>query len=175
MDIGDRIIDFGLKGVDGKEHNLEEYADKKAIVILFTCNHCPYAQAYEDRFVEIQKDYASKGVQVIAINSNEDVNYPEDSFENMIERSKKKKFNFPYLRDEDQSIARAYDAACTPEVYLFDKDRELKYHGKIDDNWKHPTDVRDFYLRDAIDTVLAGGEVTFPEQPAIGCSIKWAR
>lgn len=171
--IGTTAPDFELPGVDGKNHSLKELADKKAVIVIFSCNHCPYVQAYEERIIEIQKDYAAKGVQVIAINSNEDVNYPEDSFENMKKRAQEKKFNFLYLRDQTQQIARAYGATHTPHIFLFDQERKLRYTGKIDDNWQEPGKVKKRYLREALDAVLNGQTPPEAETHAIGCTIKW--
>ena len=175
MKIGEKAVDFKLKGVDGRDHSLGEFLTKDILVIFFTCNHCPYAQAYEDRLVKLQRDYQDKGVQFIAINSNDDKNYPEDSFEKMKERAREKGFNFPYLRDSDQNVARGYNAACTPEIYLFDQERKLQYHGKVDDNWKDPTAVTRQYVREAIDALLSDYGISEPEIPAIGCSIKWSK
>ncbi len=171
--IGSHAPSFKLPGVDGKTISLENLKDKKTLVVVFSCNHCPYAQAYEDRIIEIQRDYASKDVALIAINPNYDVDYPEDSFENMKIRAQKKGFNFPYLRDESQEVARAYGAQRTPHVYLFNEKRILAYRGRIDDNWEHPEKVKVRYLQDALDAVLAGKPVQAPQAEAIGCSIKW--
>ena len=165
--------DFNLPGVDGKNHSLKELAEKKALIVIFSCNHCPYVQAYEDRVIAIQHDYATKGVQVVAINSNETINHPDDSFENMAKRAKEKKFNFLYLRDDGQDAARAYGATHTPHVFLFDQGRKLRYTGKIDDNWQEPAKVQKKFLREALDAVLAGKAVPEPETFAIGCTIKW--
>lgn len=173
LKIGSPAPDFNLEGVDGKKYSLNLFIDSKAFIIIFSCNHCPYVQAYEGRIKQIQKDYKSKGVEVVAINSNEDKGYPEDSFENMKKRSTEQKFNFPYLRDEDQSAAKAYDATHTPEIFLFDKERKLAFHGKIDDNWKEPDRVQNHYLRNALDELLAGKEISVPETFTIGCTIKW--
>ena len=170
---GDSAPGFNLPGVDGKNHSLEEFHEKKAVVVIFSCNHCPTVKAYEDRMVAIQRDYAKKGVMLVAINSNETRNYPEDSFENMKIRAKQKGFNFPYLRDESQSVARAYGAQRTPEVYVFDKNRKLRYHGRIDDDVYEPEEVRFHYLRDALDAVIAGKPVPLEETEAVGCTIKW--
>jgi peroxiredoxin len=175
LKIGSSAPDFDLPGVDGKKYSLSSFADKKALIVIFSCNHCPYVQAYEGRIKQIQSDYASKGVSVVAINSNEDTRYPEDSFENMKKRAAEQKFNFLYLRDEDQSVARAYDATHTPEIFLFDKERKLAFHGKIDDNWQEPNRVQNHYLRNAIDELLAGKEISVPETFTIGCTIKWKK
>jgi peroxiredoxin len=171
--MGQKAIDFRLPGVDGKEHSLASFADKKLLVLIFTCNHCPYARAYEDRIIALQKDYADKSVQVIAINPNDDAGYPEDSFDNMIKRAKARGFNFPYLRDETQRTARAYGAEYTPEAYVLNAHRELCYIGRIDDNWQHPEKVHSRDLRNAIESLLNGKPVANPVTHAIGCSVKW--
>jgi len=171
--IGEKGKEFNLLGTDGKKHSLGEYSDKEAIVLFFTCNHCPYVKAYEDRIIALQNEFEAKGVQFIGINSNDSDKYPDDSYDEMIKRAKDKGFNYPYLRDEDQLVAKDYDAACTPEMFLLNKSRELSYQGKIDDNWKEPSAVIREYLREAIEAVLAGKPVAEPEQSAIGCSIKW--
>jgi peroxiredoxin/membrane protein CcdC involved in cytochrome C biogenesis len=172
LKLGSKAPDFSLEGVDGKTYSLESFKDKEALIVIFSCNHCPYVKAYEDRIIKIQEDYAPR-VQVVAINSNDDVNYPEDSFEEMKKRAEEKKFNFPYLRDETQETAKAYGATHTPEIFLFDKNRELRFHGKIDDNWQDPSAVKQSYLRDALDELLAGKEISVPETFTIGCTIKW--
>ncbi len=173
LKVDDRAPGFHLPGVDGKDYSLEDFKDKKVVVVMFSCNHCPTVKAYEDRFVEFQKDYKEKGVVLIAINANDDKKYPEDSFENMKIRAREKGFNFPYLRDESQRIARAYGAERTPEVYVFDEKRLLRYHGRIDDNVYEPDQVRQRYLRDAVDAVLEGRKVSVEETEPVGCTIKW--
>lgn len=175
LKIGSSAPDFNLPGIDGKEYSLNSFADKNALIIIFSCNHCPYVQAYEERMKQIQEDYQQKGVTVIAINSNEDVNYQDDSFENMKKRADEQNFNFLYLRDDDQSVARAYDATHTPEIFLFDEDRKLAFHGKIDDNWQEPEKVQNHYLRNALDELLEGKEISVPETFTIGCTIKWKK
>ncbi|MBS4035094.1 MAG: thioredoxin family protein [Ignavibacterium sp.] len=165
--------DFNLPGVDGKSYSLSSFKNKSIIAVIFSCNHCPYVQAFEDRVRDIQNDYEKKGVQIVAISSNDAGKYPEDSFEQMIKRAQEKQFNFPYLYDESQSIAKSFDATHTPEVFVFDKERKLKYHGKIDDNWKEPQKVNSRYLREALDEILSSKEVSVPETFSIGCTIKW--
>ena len=120
--VGDKTITFTLPGIDGKQQSLDDYRGKDAVVLVFSCNHCPYVRAWEDRMVKIQSDYASKGVQLIAINANDASKYPDDSFPKMKERAREKGFNFPYLHDESQEIARAYGAERTPEIFLFSKE-----------------------------------------------------
>lgn len=175
LEIGSPAPDFNLIGTDDRKYSLDSFRDKKALIVIFSCNHCPYVQAYEDRMIAIQRDYDDKDVAVVAINSNEDVNYPDDSFENMKKRAVERNFNFPYLRDEKQSIARAYDATHTPEIFLFDANRKLTFHGKIDDNWQEPDKVQNHYLLDALDELLAGKEISVPETFTIGCTIKWKK
>jgi peroxiredoxin len=171
--VGSKAKPFSLPAVDGKTYKLESFADKQVLVIIFSCNHCPYVQAYEERIIAIQKDYAERGVQVLAINSNDDVNYPEDNFDNMVKRAREKKFNFPYLRDASQEVAKSYGATHTPHIFLFDGNRELVYTGKIDDNWQEPNKVKRQYLREAVNALLAGKQVRERETFAIGCTIKW--
>jgi len=175
LKIGSKLPGFNLPATDGKNYSPNLFADKKALIIIFSCNHCPYVQAYEERIKHIQSDYLSKGAAVVAINSNDDKEYPDDSFENMKKRASEKKFNFPYLRDESQEIAKAFDASHTPEIFLFDKERKLAFHGKIDDNWQEPGKVNSKYLREALDELLDGKEISVPETFTIGCTIKWKK
>jgi len=142
-------------------------------VVIFTCNHCPYAQALEPRFIELQKDYADRGVRLVAINPNDDRAYMEDSFAKMRVRATQNGINFPYLRDETQSVARAYDAACTPDIFVFDGERRLRYNGRCDDNWKDATKVTKRDLRRVLDRLLEGQAIDIEVVPALGCSIKW--
>jgi peroxiredoxin len=173
LQIGSALPSFNLPGTADKFYSSEDFREKKVLVIIFSCNHCPYVQAYEDRIKKIQSDYSGQGVTVIAINSNDDKNYPDDSLDNMIKRSKERAFNFLYLRDESQDVAKAFDATHTPEIFLFNEKKKLVYHGKIDDNWKEPEKVNNKYLRNAIDEMLAGKNVSVPETFSIGCTIKW--
>ncbi|OGU55909.1 MAG: alkyl hydroperoxide reductase [Ignavibacteria bacterium RBG_13_36_8] len=170
--IGEEAPNFNLLGTDEKNYSLNSFSDKEAMIVVFSCNHCPYVKAYEERIIKIQEDFKNK-VQVVAINSNDADSYSEDSFDNMKFRAKEKGFNFPYLRDEDQSAAKAYKATHTPEVFLFDKNRRLVYQGKIDDNWKEIENVKAHYLRDAIEELIDGKPITTPETFSIGCTIKW--
>ncbi len=173
LKIGSALPEFNLPSVDGKNYSHAAFNNDKILVVIFSCNHCPYVQAYEERIKNIKNDFSNKGVQVIAISSNDAVKYPEDSFEQMKIRSDERKFNFPYLYDEDQSVAKAFDATHTPEVFVFDKSRNLAYHGKIDDNWQEPEKVKSRYLKDSLDELLEGKAVSVPETYSIGCTIKW--
>ena len=172
LDLGKPAPDFeNLKATDGKSYSLSSFEKNPVLVVIFSCNHCPYVVAYEDRMVAIQRDYAAKGVQLIAINSNDDKSYPEDSFPNMVQRAKKKSFNFVYARDADQSVVDAYGAVCTPHVFAFGPDRKLAYRGRIDDS-KEAAKVTTNDLRNAIDDLLFGKKVRVPDTRPFGCSIK---
>lgn len=182
LPLGTDIIDFKLPGTDGKEYSPADFADKKILVIIFMCNHCPYVLAVLDRLNVVQKDYAEKGVQLVGINANDAESYPDDSFENMQKMVKDGKVQFTYLHDESQEVARAYQAQCTPDIYVFDRGRKLAYHGRIDDNWPvrpgHPggkdeSAVQKQELRAALDALLAGQPITQKQRPTMGCSIKW--
>lgn len=172
IDLGTEAPFFELPGVDGFDHSLDEYGDAKLLVLVQSCNHCPYVLAWEDRLIAIAQDYAHEGVRVVGINSNDVANYPEDSFGEMKKRATKRDFSFDYLFDEDQSLAHALGAEHTPEVFLFDEERKLRYHGAIDDS-RDETTVTNSYLRDAIDALLAGDEPPVTETEAIGCTVKW--
>jgi Redoxin len=173
LKIGETIPDFrDLLGTDGNRYSLASFADVPIMVLIVSCNHCPYVQAYEDRMIAIPRDYMDRGVGFVAVNSNYDKDYPEDNYENMIKRAKEKRFNFPYIRDEDQSLARALSAVCTPETFVFDKARQLVYHGRIDDN-KESSKVTTHDLRNALDDITAGKKPSVAETRPFGCSIKW--
>ena len=173
LHIGSKATGFNLPSVDGKYYSLDTFKDKKVLCIIFSCNHCPYVMAVEDRINQIAKDYSAKSFALVAINPNDDENYPEDSFEAMKLRAKEKGFVFPYLRDESQEIARAYDAVCTPDIYVYDENRILRYRGRLDDNWKDESNVNRKDLRMAIDRLLDGKTIDFDTVPPMGCSIKW--
>ena len=173
LDIGARLPDFNLKGVDGKQYSPNTFQSCKILIVMFTCNHCPYVQAYEQRLINLQKNYKDKGVSFVAINANDEINYPEDSFENMVKRAKEKGYNFPYLRDKTQEIAKAFGASFTPEIFLFNKNRILQYHGRVDDNWKEPDKVTKQDLKEAIEAILTDKPINLPNTQAIGCTVKW--
>ena len=183
LPIGSRAPDFRLPGVDGKFHSLSDYADAQVLVIIFTCNHCPTAQAYEDRMIQLTEDYAAKGVQVVAISPNsplgllyEELGYSDlgDDFEEMVIRAAYKEYNFPYLYDgDDHAASLQYGPAATPHSFVFDKDRILRYVGRLDASEK-PGSAQAEDIRAAIDALLAGEEVSTPETKTFGCSTKWA-
>jgi peroxiredoxin len=170
--LGSSAPDFDLLGVDGRRYSLESFKAKPVLVVIFSCNHCPYVKDYESRMVAIQRDYQGRGVQLIAINSNDDKAYPEDSFQEMVKRAKDKGFNFPYLRDDSQRVVEAYGGVCTPHVFAFDGNRKLRYRGRIDDS-RDPSKVASSDLRNAVDDLLKGADVRVPDTRPFGCSIKW--
>ncbi|MFH0837890.1 MAG: thioredoxin family protein [Patescibacteria group bacterium] len=173
LPMGTPVIDFSLPATDGKTYSPSDFSGKKILVIIFMCNHCPYVQAVIDRLIAIQADYAEKGVQLIGINANDAENYPEDSFEAMREWVGERGINFPYFHDESQEVAKVYQAQCTPDIYVFDQNRKLAYHGRIDDNWQEEDKVTKKELRTALDALLAGTSIPEPQHPSMGCSIKW--
>lgn len=173
--VGDKATDFKLKNVDGKYVSLSDYANAKGFIVVFTCNNCPYAKAYEDRIIEIDKTYKSKGYPVIAINPNDPQVQPQDSYDAMIVRAKEKKFTFPYLVDETQEVYRTYGAQRTPHVFLLEKtgkDLTVRYIGAIDDNYQDASQVSSPYLSNAVNALLSGSEPNPVFTKAIGCGIK---
>ncbi len=167
---GDKAPDFELFGVDYKYHSPAQYAGSKAMVVVFTCNHCPVARAYEDKLVEIANTYQPKGVQFIAINPNPADMVAADGFPQMVERAKKKEFPYPYLYDETQKVARAYGATCTPHVFVAGPGDTILYAGAVDNQHKEPN-----YLADALDDILAGREVKQAKTAQFGCSVKYRK
>lgn len=171
---GDTLIDFTLPATDGNSYNASEVLKMaRALIVVFTCNHCPYAQAWEDRLNQIVHDYDPQGVHMLAINANDTIKYPGDSMEQMVKRASEKKFVFPYMRDDNQLVARAYGAERTPELFIFDAAGKLRYHGAPDDNYEDEQAVKHHYAREALDAILAENEVAMPETPPQGCTIKW--
>ena len=174
LKLGDPAPKFSnLKGVDGKSYSLESFKDKKILVVVWYCNHCPYAQAYRERFNAVTKDYSGKGVGFIAINSNDAKEYPEDDLEHMVQHSQRYQLVFPYVFDETQQVAEAYGAACTPHVLVFDQQRLLRYQGRFDGDQQNAAAGRARELRAALDQMLTGEPVKEPVTRAFGCSIKW--
>ncbi len=171
--LGSPAPPFSLPGTDGKTWSLDDFEDRKLLVVVFTCNHCPYAQAWEGRLLDIARDYGPQGVGLVAINPNDEKQYPQDSFAEMVKRARAKGYPFPYLRDESQAVARAYGAQVTPHVYVFDSELKLRYQGRVDDNHENPKKVKTRDLRGALDALLAGKPVAVAETPALGCSVKW--
>lgn len=175
---GDVVEDFRLLNVDGKMVSMADYNDAKAFLVIFTCNHCPYAVAYEDRIIALNSKFKPMGVPVIAINPNDPVVQPADSYDNMKIRAKKKKFNFPYVIDATQEVTKKYGASKTPHVYLVVKEGGkyvLRYIGAIDDNYEDAAAVKTKYVEDAVNAVLDGKAPEVSSTKAIGCTIKWKK
>jgi peroxiredoxin len=167
--IGDQAPYFCLGGTDGRIHSLSDYIGSPCLVVVFTSNHCPYARMYEERLTNLHSRFKPFGTEFVAICSNDGSSYPEDSFDKM----RDKNFPYPYLHDESQIVARAFGAQATPEVFVFDSEHILRFHGAIDDNAEEPSKVVKSYLAVAIESVLNCSAVPNPEVPMIGCSIKW--
>ena len=173
--IGDEATDFKLKNIDGKFVSLVDYKDAKGFIVIFTCNHCPYAKAYEDRIIALDKKYKPLGFPVIAINPNDPEIQPEDNMDEMKKRALEKGFTFPYLLDEGQAIYPQYGATKTPHVFLLNKENGkniVMYIGTIDNNYQDASDADVHYVQDAVDALVAGKQVPNEMTVAIGCTIK---
>ena len=173
--VGDEATDFKLKNIDGKMVSLSDYSSAKGFIVIFTCNHCPYAKKYEDRIIALDKMFKSKGYPVIAINPNDATVQPQDGYAEMQIRAKEKGFTFPYLVDEGQKIYPIYGATKTPHVYILKKEKGkniVKYIGAIDNNYENPKDVSEFYVQDAVNQLLKNEAVKTSKTVAIGCTIK---
>ena len=170
---GDAAPAFALPGTDGRVHRIEEFAKDRLLLVVWWCNHCPYVRAWEGRMVEIGQKYGPRGVEIVLINANDAVAYPDDRMEMMAHRAQEHAYPFPYLRDDSQEIAHAYGALVTPHAMLFDRERRLLFQGRIDDNHEHPEAVHHRYLEAALDAALAGRPVAPTELAVLGCSVKW--
>lgn len=173
MNIGDILKPFQLKSTNNQIVSTYDFSDKYAFLIVVTCNHCPYAQAYWQRLIKLAHTYEEDNLGFIAVNANDPAKQPQDSFENMQQLAKQLRLPFPYLYDENQDIVKQLDAQRTPEVFLFNSKRELVYKGAIDDCWDNESTVMSVYLEDAIEYTLDGIDIDYPEVEAVGCSIKW--
>ncbi len=174
-EVGDKATDFTLKNVDGSMVSMADYGDAKGFIVIFTCNHCPYSVAYEDRIIDLDNMYRPLGYPVIAVNPNDPDVQPEDSFDKMIERAEEKEFPFPYLFDDGQKIYPQYGATRTPHVYVLEKEQGdliVRYIGAIDNNYGDADAADEKYVADAVDALLAGSRPEVSSTKAIGCSIK---
>ncbi len=173
---GDLAPSFKLPGVDGKTYSLDDFKSAKGLIVVFMCNHCPYVVAVQGRINALAREFAAKGVQLIGINSNDSKKYPDDGFEAMKVRAREEGYVFPYLFDETQSVARAYDAACTPDPYVYENVEGkflLRYRGRIDDSWKDESAVKHRELAEAVQAMLSGKPISADQKPSMGCNIKW--
>jgi len=175
LELGTKAPDFSLPNVvTGKTVTLSDYKDKEAMLVIFMCNHCPYVKNIKEGLVEFAEDYADRSLGIVAISSNDIENYPDDSPEKMAEEAQKFGYPFPYLYDETQEVAKKYRAACTPDFFLFDSDRNLVYRGQFDDSRPgNDMPVTGEDLRNAVDKLLDEGEVVETQKPSLGCNIKW--
>jgi peroxiredoxin len=173
IELGSPCPPFRLPSVTGGMVDRDDFANVPVFGVFFSCNHCPYAKAVEGRLIELEKDYRDRGFRFVVISVNDAVTHPEDSFDNMQKRATERGYAFPYLYDESQSTARALGAVCTPDLYVFDKDRKLAYHGRLDDAPMDASKVKRRELREAVDALLAGQKPSAAQNPSIGCSIKW--
>jgi peroxiredoxin len=163
---------FDLPGTDDKNHTLADQKGKLLVVIV-SCNHCPYVVAWESRMVALSNEYGARGVSFVAVNANDTARYPTDDMNAMKARAKERGFAFAYLRDDSQEFVRALGAKFTPEVYVFDEARELRYHGRIDDNHRDASAVKSHDLKNALDALLDGKAPPVVDTTAVGCSVKW--
>jgi peroxiredoxin len=176
LPLGTVAPDFSLPDPSGKIFSLKDFSGAPALLVIFLCNHCPYVKHIRFELAKLVREYQSRGVAVVGINSNDAASYPEDSPEMMAREIQSVGYTFPYLYDETQEVAKAYRAACTPDFFLFDKDRRLVYRGQFDDSRpreEHPLPVTGKDLRAALDAVLAGKPVPSVQKPSLGCNIKW--
>ncbi len=174
LPLGTKAPDFSLMNVDGQMVSLGDFAKSKALLVVFMCNHCPYVKHVAPGLAQLARDYQSRGVAVVGINSNDTSKYPADSPEQMVLESENRGYTFPYLFDETQDVAKAYRAACTPDFYVFDKDQHLAYRGQMDASRPDSgIPVTGADLRAALDAVLAGTPPAREQRPSIGCNIKW--
>lgn len=173
IDIGKQAPDFSLPGVDGKDWSLGDFADSRLLVVMFTCNHCPFVVGSEDRMKTFYADYKERGVAMVGINSNETDEHVTDTFDHMVARAKEIGFGWPYLRDDSQDVAKAYGAQRTPHYFVLDENRVVRYTGRMDDDPRNPGQETTCELRDAVDDLLADREVAVPVTDSIGCNVKW--
>ena len=173
LPVGWQAPDFQLPDTAGNIYKFSQTAPKHGILIIFICNHCPYAEAAWPVLLSLYGKYQKRGIDFVAINPNDDKTYPEDSFEMMKQKVMELGISFPYLRDETGDVAKEYEAQCTPDVYLFNKEKKLYYHGRINDNWKEPDKVTRNDLDDALRRLFIGDRPPVEQFPSMGCSIKW--
>lgn len=172
LHLGDRCPTFNLATPAGQRYSLPAFKEKDYLVVIFAANHCPYVGAWEDRMVAIGNEFSSRGVAFVAISPTDVTKFPQDAPEEMAKRAEAAGYPFPYLYDEDQSVARSFGASRTPEVFVFDQERILRYHGAIDSDWEESSGMEN-YLRDALDRLISGASVYLPETPPVGCVIKY--
>lgn len=174
-ELGMKCPDFFLPSVEGRNYQLRDFTKGSPLVVMFICNHCPYVKAIEDRLIQLGTDLKNENIPVIAICSNDENGYPEDSFENLKKRSFEKKYSFVYLHDKTQSVARDFGAVCTPDFFIFDRDLKLAYRGRLDDSWKDPHAVTRRDLYEAALMIKKENKIPQEQISSMGCSIKWIK
>jgi peroxiredoxin len=170
--LGAPCPDFNLPGTDGRHYGRASFEEASCLVVVFLANHCPYVGAWEDRLIAIPKEFADRGVRFAAVSSSDPMRFPKDSLEEMRRRAEDRGYPFPYLFDETQAVAGRFGATRTPEAFVFDSQRRLRYHGAVDSEWEESAD-RQNYLRDALNRLLDGGDPDPDETPAVGCVIRY--
>lgn len=173
--LGSPCPDFDLPAVEGRRYARQDFDGGAALVVMFICNHCPYVKAVEGRLIRLAREFEPRGVRFLAICSNDAESYPDDAFDQLAARWRERGYGFPYLHDEAQEVARAFGAVCTPDLFVYDRDRKLAYRGRLDDSWKDESLVRRRELADALEALLAGETPSTDQRPSMGCSIKWRK
>lgn len=174
-ELGSKCPDFQLPSLDGKTYRRDDFKNGHALVVMFICNHCPYVKAIEDRLIQLGNDLRRQDVNVVAICSNDEGSYPEDSFENLKKNYLAKKMSFFYLHDKTQQVAKLFGAVCTPDFFVYDKDLQLAYRGRLDDSWKEPSQVKKRELYEAVQNLEKGQPPPSEQMSSMGCSIKWIK
>lgn len=175
VEFGTDIPEFSLPATDGKTYSKKDFLNGQPIVFMFICNHCPYVMAIEERLIALGHDLKKQNINVVAICSNDENSYPEDSFENIKRRAQEKHYSFTYLYDKSQDVAKNFGAVCTPDYFVYDKAAKLAYRGRLDDSWKEPAQVQNRELFDAVLELSHGKKISRPQTPSMGCSIKWVK
>jgi peroxiredoxin len=173
-EIGAPCPDFSLNAVDDKHYSQGDFSSSTALLVAFICNHCPYVRAIEDRLIALGRMFDQSVLQIVAICSNDAHKYPDDAKEALYKRAQEKNYGFPYLHDVDQSVAKAFGAVCTPDLFLYDQQRTLFYHGQLDDNWQDASSVKRQFLKEAVLAIVDGKRPPREQKPSMGCSIKWS-
>jgi peroxiredoxin len=171
--LGWPAADFALEGTDSRRYGLADVRGPKGMLVMFICNHCPYVKAVEDRLLRLARELEPRGVQFVAVCSNDSESYPDDAFDKLAARWREKGYGFPYLHDDSQEVARAFGAVCTPDIFVYDQARRLVYRGRIDDSWKDESKVTQRELAAALEAIVEGRPVAKEQRPSMGCSIKW--
>ena len=171
--IGALLPEFQLTATNGKSYGKKDFLNGKPLLVMFICNHCPYVKVIEDRLITLGNDFKKHEINLVAICSNDELSYPDDSFENLRKRAEEKNYPFVYLHDSTQSVAKTFGAVCTPDFYLYDSQAMLAYRGRLDDSWKEPAQVTKRELYSAALELLHGKKISAQQTPSMGCSIKW--